>query len=151
MVARNDVYSIQELELTRQSFACLFDANLYKQYQKEGHFKLSHTATLSALFILLYRDEPLLQLPFQVLNQLMDIDAQLTNWRSHHALMVQRMLGSKIGTGGSSGHEYLQSTISGKRIYSDLFNLSTYLIPRSKLPELPESLIRNLGFYKLRL
>lgn len=141
---------LKELEITKQSFACLFNKNLYKQHQQEGHFKLSHNATLAALFILLYRDEPLLQLPFKVLNQLMDIDAHLTSWRSYHALMVQRMLGSKIGTGGSSGHEYLKSTISGKRIYSDLFNLSTFLIPRSKLPHLPESLVRSLGFYKQR-
>ena len=141
---------LQELETTRQSFNCLFDESLYQQYKQEGHFKLSHNATLAALFIRLYCDEPLLQLPFKVLNQLMDIDAQLTTWRSNHYLMVQRMLGTKIGTGGSSGHEYLKSTISSKRIYADLFNLSTYLIPRSKLPVLPETLVRNLGFYQQR-
>ena len=141
---------LQELETTLQSFNCLFDESLYQQYKQEGHFKLSHNATLAALFIRLYRDEPLLQLPFKVLNKLMDIDAQLTTWRSNHYLMVQRMLGTKIGTGGSSGHEYLKSTISSKRIYADLFNLSTYLIPRSKLPVLPETLVRNLGFYQQR-
>ena len=37
----------------------------------------------------IYRDEPMLQLPFRVLTRLMDIDAQLTNWRSNHALMAQ--------------------------------------------------------------
>jgi len=138
---------LQELEATRQSFDCLFDASLYDQHKQAGLFKLSHNATLAALFIQLYRDEPLLQLPFKVLNQLMDIDAQLTTWRSNHYLMVQRMLGTKIGTGGSSGQEYLKSTIRSKRIYADLFNLSTYLIPRSKLPALPDTLVRNLGFY----
>ena len=139
-----------EHESTKQSFACLFDRQLYEQYMVRGHFQLSHKATLAALFIQLYRDEPLLQLPFRVLTRLVDIDEQLTNWRSSHALMVQRMLGSKIGTGGSSGHDYLKSTISGKRIFTDLFNLSTYLIPRSQLPTLPESLIRNLNFYQDR-
>jgi tryptophan 2,3-dioxygenase len=141
---------LESLATTRQSFNCLFDEDLYLQYKQEGQFKLSHHATLAALFIRLYHDEPLLQLPFKVLNQLMDIDAQLTTWRSNHYLMVQRMLGTKIGTGGSSGHEYLKSTINSKRIYADLFNLSTYLIPRSKLPKLPESLVRNLGFYQVR-
>lgn len=141
---------LRELETTRQSFSCLFDKSLYQQYKQDGHFKLTHNATLAALFIQLYRDEPLLQLPFKILNQLMDVDAQLTTWRSNHYLMVQRMLGTKIGTGGSSGHEYLKSTISSKRIYADLFNLSTFLIPRSKLPILPEQLVRNLGFYQPR-
>jgi len=60
------------------------------------------------------------------------------------------MVGRKIGTGGSSGHEYLKSSISGKRIFSDLFNLSTYLIPRSQLPVLPPSLLRKLDFYQER-
>ena len=139
-----------EHELTKQSFARLFDQQLYEQYKGRGLFQLSHKATLAALFIQLYRDEPLLQLPFRVLTLLMDIDEQLTNWRSGHALMVQRMLGSKIGTGGSSGQEYLKSTISSKRIFTDLFNLSTYLIPRSQLPILPDPLIRNLDFHQDR-
>jgi tryptophan 2,3-dioxygenase len=139
-----------ELELTRQSFACLFDHQLYEQNQQQGRFQLSHKATLAALFIQLYRDEPLLQIPFRVLTRLMDIDEHLTHWRSSHALMAQRMLGSKIGTGGSSGHDYLKATVNGKRIFADLFNLSTYLIPRSQLPVLPESLLRNLGFHRDR-
>ncbi len=139
-----------EHEATRHSFACLFDQHLYGQYQQQGRFQLSHKATLAALFIQLYRDEPLLQLPFRVVTRLMDIDEQLTQWRSSHALMAQRMLGSKIGTGGSSGHDYLKSTISSKRIFADLFNLSTYLSPRSLLPVLPASLLRNLGFHQDR-
>jgi tryptophan 2,3-dioxygenase len=139
-----------EHESTRQSFNCLFDPRVYEQHQIKGRFQLSHKATLSALFIQLYRDEPLLQLPFRVITRLMDIDEQLTHWRSSHALMAQRMLGSKIGTGGSSGHDYLKSTISGKRIFADFFNLSTYLIPRSLLPTLPKSLLRNLGFHQDR-
>lgn len=141
---------LAELEATRQNFACLFDPQLYEQYRQQGRFQLSLKAILAALFIQLYRDEPLLQLPFRLLTRLMDIDEQLTHWRSSHALMVQRMLGSKIGTGGSSGHDYLKSTISGRRLFADLFNLSTYLIPRSQLPELPESLQRDLGFQQDR-
>lgn len=139
-----------ELEATRQSFICLFDPQLFEQHRQQGNFQLSHKATLAALFIQLYRDEPLLQQPFRVLTRLMDLDEQLTHWRSSHALMAQRMLGSKIGTGGSSGHDYLRSTVSGKRLFADLFNLSTYLIPRSQLPALPESLQRNLGFQQER-
>lgn len=147
---REKQQQLAEHEATRQSFACLFDRRLYERYQQQGRFHLSHKATLAALFIQLYRDEPLLQLPFRAITRLMDIDELLTQWRSSHALMAQRMLGSKIGTGGSSGHEYLKSTISGKRLFADLFNLSTYLIPRSLLPALPETLIRDLGFYQDR-
>ena len=63
----------------------------------------------AALLITLYRDQPVLQLPFRLLTALMDVDEPLTLWRYRHALMVQRMIGVKIGTGGSSGHDYLRA------------------------------------------
>ncbi len=138
---------LTELANTQRSFDYLFDKKLYQEHKNTGSLTLSHEATLAALFIRLYRDEPLLQPPFRLLNCLMDIDHHLIAWRSGHMVMVHRMLGTKIGTGGSSGQKYLKNTISEKRIFSDLFNLSTYLIPRSQLPELPENLKRNLGFY----
>lgn len=140
-------HQIEELAATRASFANLFDPTLYRRHQSAGRFHLSHGATLSALFISLYRDEPILQKPFSLLTRLIELDEQLTAWRSSHALMAQRMLGGKIGTGGSSGHAYLQSTIVRNRIFVDLFNLSTFLIPRSALPELPQPLKKCLGFY----
>ncbi|MEO0777693.1 MAG: tryptophan 2,3-dioxygenase family protein, partial [Bacteroidota bacterium] len=68
-------------------------------------------------------------------------------WRYRHAQMVLRMLGRKIGTGGSSGHEYLRETALRHQIYTDLHNISTLLIPRSELPELPIALKKELGFY----
>lgn len=138
---------LTELERTRHSFEYLFDKQQYRKHKDTGSLTLSYEATLAALFIRLYRDEPLLQPPFRLLNCLMAIDHHLIAWRSGHMIMVHRMLGTKIGTGGSSGQKYLQGTISEKRIFSDLFNLSTYLIPRSQLPELPENLRRNLGYY----
>ena len=141
---------LKELEKTRISFNCLFEKDEYERLQKQGKFQLSQSATLSALFIHLYRDQPMLHLPFTLLTRLVEIDEQLTVWRSGHALMVERMLGSKIGTGGSSGHEYLRNTLSRKRIFADLFNLSTFLIPRSALPELTQKLKQNLGFYLIK-
>lgn len=141
---------LRELEQTRDSFACLFDAERYQEQQSKGTVRLSHASTLAALFIALYREEPLLQLPFELLTRLMDIDEELSSWRSAHAVMVHRMVGRKIGTGGSSGHEYLKSTIERQRIFADLFNLSTFLIPRSSLPELPETVKLALGFSRPR-
>lgn len=94
---------------------------------------------MAALFINLYRDEPALQVPFRLLSLLMDVDATFTNWRYRHALMVQRMIGRKVGTGGSSGHEYLRQTAERHRVFADLFALSTFFIPRSLLPLLPET------------
>ncbi len=101
---------------------------------------------LAAIFINLYRDEPILHMPFMLLNHLVEIDELFTEWRYRHALMVHRMIGAKIGTGGSSGHQYLMQTVDKHRVFTDLFNLSTYLIPLSDLPKLPDELIKELGF-----
>jgi tryptophan 2,3-dioxygenase len=139
-------FQLKNTDLTRQSFEALFDQNKHNELVKKGEKHLSSKAMLAAIFINLYRDEPILHLPFMFLNLLVGTDEQFTEWRYRHALMVHRMIGSKIGTGGSSGHHYLMSTVDKHRIFTDLFNLSTYLIPRSELPELPEDLIKQLGF-----
>ena len=68
-----------------------------------------------------------------------------------HVLLVQRMIGSKMGTGGSSGYQYLRSTLRSVamllwvpscdvaisdryKVFIDLFNLSTYLAPKKYIP-----------------
>lgn len=77
----------------------------------EGKRRLSLRACHAALMITVYQEEPLFQLPFQVLMALLEIDETLSAWRSKHASMVHRMLGAKMGTGGSSGFHYLNQTI----------------------------------------
>uniref|UniRef100_A0A8D0C7P0 tryptophan 2,3-dioxygenase n=1 Tax=Scleropages formosus TaxID=113540 RepID=A0A8D0C7P0_SCLFO len=55
----------------------------------------------------------------------------------NHVCMVHRMIGSKNGTGGSSGYHYLRSTVSDRyKVFVDLFNLATFLIPRDWVPKL---------------
>ena len=138
---------INELVATKVKFENLFDKAKFAELKQAGKFRLSHRAFLAALFINLYRNEPMLFLPFRLLTLLLEIDESFTRWRSRHALMVQRMLGAKIGTGGSSGHEYLNQTTRQNRVFLDLYNLATFLIPRSDLPELPTELRRSLGFH----
>lgn len=135
---------LKNLEMTRETFATLLDAELFNKWQKEGKVRLSQKAMLSAVFIFLYRDYPALQMPFKILNSLIEVDENFTTWRYRHAMMVQRILGTKIGTGGSSGHEYLKSTTERNRAFLDLFNLATFLIPKSMIPELPGSVSSQL-------
>ena len=139
--------SLQNYEAIRKTYEALFNKEKYKKLMSEGHRRLSQKATLGALFIQLYRDEPILQLPHQLLTQLIDIDNLLTSWRYRHTLLVFRMIGVKIGTGGSAGHGYLKKTAEKHTIFRDISNLSTYIIPRSSLPELPIKLKKELGFY----
>jgi len=109
-------------------------------------WRMSRAAVQAALFITVYRDRPVLQLPFRLLAALMNVDELMTLWRYRHALMGQRMIGVKVGTGGSAGHDYLRETAARHRIFSDLFRLSTYLIPRSRLPSLPRELEDAMGY-----
>ena len=153
-INRSDYLSEEDKEMRRRMIGntdTYFDAVLNKsrhvQLQHEGKLRLSYEATIAALFINLYREEPLLQLPFQLLTCLIEIDQELTTWRYRHAQMVLRMLGNKVGTGGSSGHEYLSATARKHHIFKDLHNISTLLIPRSELPKLPEQIKKALGFY----
>ncbi len=139
-------HQLTELEATAARFAAILDADKFKSLTESGDFQLSHSALLAAVFINLYRDEPMLQLPYRYLTCLVEVDELLTSWRSRHAIMVHRMLGAKIGTGGSSGHEYLHRTTRQNRVFLDLFNISTFLIPRSDLPKLPANVIDSMRF-----
>lgn len=130
---------LKNLDLTKSTFDTLFDSTLYKQWKDSGKTRLSQKALLSAIFIYLYRDFPALQMPFKILNALVEVDEKFTTWRYRHAIMVQRILGTKIGTGGSSGHEYLKSTTERNRAFIDFFNLATFLIPREVTPKLPQT------------
>jgi tryptophan 2,3-dioxygenase len=136
----------EALAAARRRFDSIFDEARHRELLEEGAWRLSWRALQAALFITLYRGEPVLQLPFRLLSGLMDIDETLTNWRYRHALMVQRMIGRKVGTGGSSGHDYLRHTAERHRVFGDLFALSTFLIPRSRLPSLPEELRHAMGY-----
>lgn len=121
-------------------------AAIFRPDQAPGQWRMSPRAVEGALFITVYRDEPLLQLPYRLLEGLTAIDEALTLWRHRHALMVRRMLGAKTGTGGSSGHDYLRDGAERIKLFPDLIQLSSYLIPRSKLPALPPEIVGQLGF-----
>ncbi|MCY4524814.1 MAG: tryptophan 2,3-dioxygenase family protein [Halobacteriovoraceae bacterium] len=138
---------LESIKNSQEVFNTLFDEKAHQKLVSSQVRRLSRKATLAALFILLYRNRPILQNPFRFLTALMDIDKNFTYWRHQHALLAKRMLGSKIGTGGSSGHEYLKQAADHNSIYFDIFNLSTFLIPRSQLPILPDELKKELSFY----
>ena len=120
------------LDRALQRFAAIVDPA-----SAQGQWRMTPRAVEGALFIMVYRDEPMLQLPYRLLESLIAIDEALTLWRYRHALMVRRMLGVKTGTGGSSGHDYLREGAERMKLFPDLIQLSSYLIPRSKLPVLP--------------
>lgn len=138
--------NLAEITKSEQVFTALFDEKSYRELQAQGQWRISYKALHAALLIQLYREQPILQLPCRILQALLDIDELFTAWRYRHALMAQRMLGSKIGTGGSSGHKYLKEATEQHKIFSDFFALATFYIPRSALPPLPNEVIYKMGF-----
>jgi len=110
--------------------------------------KLSLQANRNALFIMLYRDYPLLHLPYEFLNTLLEIDEFLSLWRYRHIHMVQRTIGKRVGTGGSTGAEYLRGAADSHYIFKEFSELTSFLLPRNLLPQLPSQLVQDLSFTK---
>jgi tryptophan 2,3-dioxygenase len=88
----------------------------------------------------------MLELPFQLLDTLLEIDNQLSNWRSRHINMVQRMIGTRIGTGGSTGAGYLKAAMDKHYIFKELAQLNSFLVDRKKLPVLGKEVGEKLGY-----
>jgi tryptophan 2,3-dioxygenase len=142
----NDYRTIYKNSLTEREQHKLadFDAQFIAEKPADGSF--SDAAMRSALFIMLYRDFPVFQTSFQILDTLIEIDHWLAGWRHKHYVMVRRMIGMRVGTGNTSGAGYLEGAVQQHYIFKDLAALSTYLIERRKLPKLPDELIKALGF-----
>jgi tryptophan 2,3-dioxygenase len=85
------------------------------------------------LFIESYRDLPLLAWPRLLLDTIVEVEEQLILFRHRHARMVERTIGRRIGTGGSSGVEYLDKTTS-YRLFPELWQVRSALLPRELLP-----------------
>ena len=63
---------------------------------------------------------------YDLAEQLLEHDEGFSLWRSHHVLMVERQIGGKPGTGGSTGVEYLRSTLE-KRFFPELWEVRSEL------------------------
>lgn len=88
-----------------------------------------------AVFIESYRELPLLAWPRLLLDTVVEVDEQLVIWRSRHARMVERVIGRRVGTGGSSGVDYLDQT-ARYRVFDELWAVRTILLPKDALPGL---------------
>lgn len=132
----------KEYKKRKEMFDSILDRKVYDEFLEKGEWRLSHKGLLGALMILLYREEPAFNLANQMLHLLMDIDSLMAKWRYNHMMLVQRMIGSRqSGTVGSSGYQYLRSTVSGEKykVFLDIFNLSAFLLPKDSIPKFTRS------------
>ena len=136
------VNSLAEIE---KNNAAAFET-VFNDPATDAERRLSPKACRSALFIMMYHGYPMLELPFQLLDTLLEIDNQLSNWRSRHINMVQRMIGTRIGTGGSTGAGYLRAAMDKHYIFKEIGQLNSFLVDRKKLPVLPKEVGEKLGY-----
>lgn len=96
------------------------DASLDEAERKRRYGK----RTRAALEVLTHFETRLEE--FQLAEALLEHDEYFSLWRSHHIKMVERMVGTKRGTGGSEGVGYLRTTLA-KRFFPELWEARTYL------------------------
>jgi len=136
--ARNDAgAALAELEKKRQAHLRLFDPEAHQELLDKGIRQLSFRATMACVFVQSFSSDLSLQTAHRLVNNLIAIDEDIARWRHRHASLVLRMIGSKNGTGGSSGHGYLKHVMDRSRIFVDLCHSSHYLLPQHSMPPLP--------------
>ena len=93
------------------------------------------------MFIESYRELPLLTWPRRLIDAFVELEESMAKWRHDHARMVERIIGKRAGTGGTSGADYLDAT-ARYRIFKDLWEVRTILVKPQNRPEL-----QNAEFY----
>jgi tryptophan 2,3-dioxygenase len=84
------------------------------------------SAEVEAAFLQVYQNPDRYWELYQLAEKLVDLDDAMATWRHKHVLTVERIIGGKTGTGGTSGVSYLSSTVT-KRAFPELWSLRTQL------------------------
>ena len=85
--------------------------------------KVEPSPALRSVLVEIYRHRPALA---ELCERLVDLDEGLMEWRYRHVKMVQRTIGTRRGTGGSAGAEYLTATLN-QPLFPDLWMIRTEL------------------------
>jgi tryptophan 2,3-dioxygenase len=115
---------------TRYTQPTLWDAFLHylaREGYAVGHDQLHRDVTrpiepdaeIQAILVSVYRTDPG---NAALCERLVDLDEGFQEWRYRHVKMVERTIGSKSGTGGSSGAQYLRTTL-GRNLFPDLWEI----------------------------
>jgi tryptophan 2,3-dioxygenase len=91
--------------------------------KRDVELPLSPSDDVQGLLLAVYRDDGE---PAQVAERLVDMDEGVQEWRYRHVKMVERTIGSRPGTGGSSGTSYLRTTLF-EPVFPDLWAVRSEL------------------------
>ena len=83
--------------------------------------RVESSPALREVLIAVYRSQPALA---ELCERLVDLDEGLMEWRYRHVKMVQRTIGTRRGTGGSAGADYLLKTLN-QPLFPDLWAIRT--------------------------
>ncbi|MBL8750259.1 MAG: tryptophan 2,3-dioxygenase [Planctomycetes bacterium] len=86
------------------------------------------------LFVDSNRTLPLLSWPGQVIDGLIECEQAMLAFRQRHARMVERVIGRRVGTGGSDGVAYLDQTALRYRVFTEIWAARTLLLPPDLSP-----------------
>ncbi len=92
------------------------------------------------LYVESYRERPELGWPRELVEAVLDFEQAFVIWRQRHARMVERIIGRRVGTGGSSGVDYLDATALRYRVFSDLWAIRSLLLRKAAVPVLDPAL-----------
>jgi tryptophan 2,3-dioxygenase len=98
----------------------------------------------AATFIESYRELPLLAWPREIIDSVVALEQAFLIFRQRHARMVERVIGRRTGTGGSTGVDYLDSTALRYRVFRDVWAVRTILLRQEALPALENA--ESYGF-----
>ncbi len=97
------------------------------------------------LFIESNRELPLLSWPGEIIDGLVALEQSMLIFRQRHARMVERVIGRRVGTGGSSGVDYLDQTALQYRVFKEIWAARTMLLAPEQAPQTDRG-----DFYGLR-
>ena len=89
----------------------------------------------SLLYLATYTDQPSLTSERQLVDAVLELESLLVLWRTRHARMAEKMIGRRLGTGGASV-DYLERSLT-LRVFPDLWEARTQVVPRDLAPEHP--------------
>lgn len=87
------------------------------------------------LFIESNRELPLLSWPGEIIDGLIAVEQSMIIFRQRHARMVERVIGRRVGTGGSIGVDYLDQTGLQYRVFKEIWAARTLLLPPTRRPQ----------------
>ncbi len=132
-----------------QALTAADDARLSARYQAQLDAARTHLFALDVdagerattkrlraaiLFVDSNRSLPLLSWPGQVIDTLVECEQAMLVFRQRHARMVERVIGRRIGTGGSDGVAYLDQTALAYRVFTEIWQARTLLLPPDLCP-----------------